>query len=160
MYNLMSHEGYEFHISLVGRSTRKGWVSGVRWWSKETERLQKVTLCEGHRIARKVRPALYTLQVLDLNTISVGKNPDFQYKWKMTTFIQRSTWQTWGWPGGFWPFGVCCLVPWDCTAAPGAGMGDSKALFLLWLLFLAAARVLGNYISYSTHQTAVWNDKL
>lgn len=156
----MSHEGYEFHISLVGRS-RKGWLSGVRWWSIETERLQKVTLCEGHRITRiKYYLHCIPLQVLDLNTISVEKISKFSVQMKNDNFHSKVYLTDLGLVWGSLTFRVCCLVPWNCTAAPGAGMGDSKALFLLWLLFLAAARVLGNYISYSTHQTAVWNDKL
>ena len=156
MYNLMSHEGYEFHISLVGRSTRKGWLSSVRWW-----RLQKVTLCEGHRITCiKYDLHCIPLQVLDLNTVSVEKISKLSGQMKNDNVHSKVYLTDLGLVWGSLAFGVRCLVPWNCTAAPGAGMGDSKALFLLWLLFMAAVRVLGNYISYSTHQTVVWNDKL
>lgn len=116
----MSHERYRFHVGLGGRSTSKGWLSGVRWWITGTKKLRKVTLCKGCRTTcGKYNLHFIPLEALDPNTMSVERMSKFLIQMKMTTSIHRYTRQILG-------------LIW----------GTLDFLHVLWLSSLATAQLL------------------
>lgn len=159
MYNLMSHEGYEFHISLAGRSTRKGWLSGVRWWSIETERLQKITLCEGHRVTCiKYDLHCIPLKVLDLNTISVEKIFKFSIQMKNDNVHSKVYLTDLGLVWGILAFWCMLSCPLELHSCSRGGNGGLKGNLPAVIAVSGSSQGLGElyFLLNSTNSSLEW----
>lgn len=93
---------------------------------KYRNRLQKVTLCEGHRITRiKYNLHCISLQVLDLNTISVEKTSRFSIQMKNDNIHSKIYLTDLGLVWGilaFWRMLSCPLEQHSCSRGRNGGL--------------------------------------